>query len=416
MSQLHKRFSNEQVKEILQKYIDGQMEIHRTLAILKIGRTQFTKLVKCYRENPKTFSIEYVRKTKKRIPKKTEKKIIEELEKEKSFINDKSICIKKYNYSFVKRLLEENGHIVSHTTVRKRAKEYGYYIEKKKRTNPHDREVITNAVGELIQHDSSHHRFSPCVNEKWYLITSLDDYSRALLYCRLSKRESSVAHIRATEHVFLTYGLPFRYYSDSHSIFRFVQGRDSNHREHYLTTDSVNTQWKQVLNDCGVDVSYALSPQAKGKIERPYRWIQDNLTRMCARKNVTDIRIAQRILNTLIKDYNERWVHSTTKEIPIKRFENARADGLSLFRSFSIPLPFTSVNDIFAIRLSRRTDAYRRISIKGKVIRFNGAPIRDYVDVRIYPLENGFSNVRFWAAGKLCDEQKIKTTELGIIY
>lgn len=416
MAQLHKRFSNEQVREILQKYIEKRMDVHTVLALLKIGRTQFTKLVKRYRESPETFSIGYTRKTKQRISEATEKKIIEELEKEKTFIDDKDMSIRNYNYSFIQRLLEKDGHNVSHTTITKRAKENGYYIPKKKKVKTHDREVITNAIGELVQHDSSHHRFSPCVKEKWYLITSLDDYSRALLYWRLLKRESSVAHIRAAEHVFLTYGVPFRYYPDSHSIFRFVQGRDSNHREHYLTTDSVNTQWKQVLEDCGVRVSYALSPQAKGKIERPYRWIQDNLTRLCARNDVRDIRTAQRLLNGLVRDYNEKWVHSTTKEIPMRRFRKANADELSLFRSFMIPNNFETVKDIFAIRISRRTNAYRRISIKGKEIRFNGAPVRGNVDVRIYPNENGFSDVRFWVDRKLCDEQKIKTSELSIIY
>lgn len=416
MGQLHKRFSNEQVKEILQKYVEKRMDIHTALALLKIGRTQFTKLVKQFRENPKTFSIEYARKTNKRISQKTEMKIIEELEKEKSFIANKDMSIRTYNYSFIQRLLEEDGHNVSHTTITKRAKEYGYYIPKKQKAKAHDREVITNAIGELIQHDASLHQFSPCVDEKWYLITSLDDYSRALLYYRLLKRESSVAHIRAAEHVFLTYGVPFRYYPDSHSIFRFVQGRDSNHREHYLTTDSVNTQWKQVLEDCGVHVDYALSPQAKGKIERPYRWIQDNLTRLCARKDVRDIRAAQRVLNTLVNDYNQKWVHSTTKEIPMRRFEEASGNGLSLFRSFIIPNSYETVKDIFSIRIFRKTDAYRRISVKGKEIRFNGAPVRGDVELRIYPNENGFSDVRFWVERKLCDQQKIKTSELGIIY
>ena len=81
----------------------------------------------------------------------------------------------------------------------------------------------------------------------------------------------------ALEAVLLTYGFPLAYYVDSHSIFRFVQGRDSFWRNHYKLTDEADPQWKQVLDDCGVKLTYALSPQAKGKIERPYMWIQDRL-------------------------------------------------------------------------------------------------------------------------------------------
>jgi hypothetical protein len=40
---------------------------------------------------------------------------------------------------------------------------------------------LTNYIGELIQHDCSHHKWSPYATSKWYLITSLDDYSRKLL-------------------------------------------------------------------------------------------------------------------------------------------------------------------------------------------------------------------------------------------
>jgi hypothetical protein len=78
------------------------------------------------------------------------------------------------------------------------------------------------------------------------------------------------------------YGLPVRYYVDSLRVFRFVQGRDSFWRKHVLKTDDVDTQWRKMMRVADVDVNYALSPQAKGKIERPYRWLQDRIVRSCA--------------------------------------------------------------------------------------------------------------------------------------
>ncbi len=44
-----------------------------------------------------------------------------------------------------------------------------------------------------------------------------------------------------------------------------------------MQTDEADPQWRQVMKTLGVDVSYALSPQAKGKVERPYRWLQDRI-------------------------------------------------------------------------------------------------------------------------------------------
>ena len=72
----------------------------------------------------------------------------------------------------------------------------------------HDQEVITNYPGELIQHDSSHHRFAPYAASKLYLITSLEDYSRLILYAVLVERETTWEHILALEAVLLKYGFP----------------------------------------------------------------------------------------------------------------------------------------------------------------------------------------------------------------
>ena len=69
---------------------------------------------------------------------------------------------------------------VSLPTIIDRAKNNNFYFPRPKRKS-HDREVLTNYVGELIQHDSSWHKWSPYVEEKWHLITSLDYYSRKLL-------------------------------------------------------------------------------------------------------------------------------------------------------------------------------------------------------------------------------------------
>jgi len=117
-------------------------------------------------------------------------------------------------------------------------------------------------------------------------------------------------------------------------------------RKHYLITDEVDTQWKKVLDECKVDVTFALSPNAKGKIERPYRWLQDRLVRTCAREGVKTIQGAQEVLENEVNRYNYHQVHSTTGEIPIIRFERAIKEKNSLFREFEIPPPYTSVKDI----------------------------------------------------------------------
>ena len=106
-----------------------------------------------------------------------------------------------------------------------------------------------------------------------------------MLYAKLVKRETTWTHIEAIESLVLKYGLPYSYYVDSHWVFRFVQGRDNLYRKHYLQTDDAQTQWNRVLSDLEVSVIYALSPQVKGKTDRPYSWIQDRIAMTCISRN-----------------------------------------------------------------------------------------------------------------------------------
>ena len=411
MSQLHKRFTSGQIKELLERYLKNEIERKYIQAILGIKKRRFFMLLKRYKENPQHFTTQYQRTTPPRIiSPEIEHNILRELIIDKKIIQNREIPLKSYNYSYIKDCLREMYHQkVSLPTIIDRAKKHGFYLKKPKRTL-HDREVLTRYVGELIQHEASHHLWTPAAQEKWYLITSLDDYSRLLLYAILVKKETSWTHILALQTVILRYGLPYAYYVDSHSIFRFVQGRDSIWRKHYLLTDEATPQWKQVLEDCNVKVIHSLSPQARGKIERPYGWLQDRLIRTCVREDVTDIQQAQRVLNQELRRYNHQQVHSTTQEIPYLRFQRALKEKQSLFREFKIRPPFQSVKDIFCLRMDRIVDSYRKISIHNLQFKVHTDP-RKQVNLRIYPLDDEISEIRFWCEEKLIDVQKVKSSD-----
>jgi len=412
MSQLHKHFTSDQVKELLERYLRNEIERKHLQEILGIKERRFFSLVRQYRENPHHFTIQYHRASPLRISKDLEQHILKELSIEKEIIQNKEIPLKSYNYSYIKdRLKDQYRQKVSLPTIIDRAKKHGFYLKRPKRT-PHDREVLTRYVGELIQHDASYHLWAPASQEKWYLISSLDDHSRLLLYAVLINTETSWAHILALQTVILQYGLPYSYYVDSHRIFRFVRGRDSFWQKHHLLTDEATPQWKQVLEDCNVKVVYALSPQAKGKMERPYGWLQDRLIRTCVREDVTEINQAQRVLNHELYRYNHQQVHSTTQEIPYLRFQKALKEKRSLFRSFQIKPPYQSSKDIFCLRMDRTIDSYRRISINNLLLKVNHATPGKIVNLRIYPSTIEVSEIRFWCEGKLIDVQRVKNSDL----
>ena len=121
-----------------------------------------------------------------------------------------------------------------------------------------------------------------------------------------------------------------RYYVDSLRSFSFVRGRDSVWRKHFLQTDETEPQWQKMMRLLGVDVTYALSPQAKGRIERPYPWLQDRIARTCAPENLSSLEEVRSALRDEVDRDKNRQVHSTTKEIPNIRFKKARSEGNTL--------------------------------------------------------------------------------------
>lgn len=420
-SQLHKRFSDDQIKAILEKYMDKEISAKEAIRHLDIGRTRFYQLMPIYQDDPKGFSLKYVRTAPThRIDLTIETNILKELKTEKEkIIDNPDVSTTRYNYSYIRNLLKEEYHQnVSVPTIIARAKENGYWKGRPPK-KIHDHEVITNFVGELIQHDSSHHLFAPDGKEKWYLITSIDDYSRGLLYADLWARETSWYHIYAVESVCLKYGFPFAYYADQHSIFRYVQDRDKNSAWHAYQkfTDDVDPQWKMVLKDCGIKPIYALSPQAKGKVERPYQWLQDHLVRTCVRKGVTSITEARKILTHEVNQYNWHRVHSTTGEVPMIRFQNALKQEKTLFRPIVVQRPFQSVKDVFCLRVERVVDSYRKISVGGVELKVPGVFPRQSVVLRLYPdLKTGMTEVRFWWKDHLTGVQQVKSSDLPIVH
>jgi len=414
MDQLHKRFTADQVKVLLQGYCQGTMSRAEVEEMLNIGKTRFFALFKEYQQGPATFSLAYERDTPGRLSASVEAAVERELLREKQLVDDPQLPISDYNYSALRDRLKKTGVTVSATTITDRAKKLECYKPHRK-GKAHDRQVVTAAIGALVQHDASLHLWSPFAEEKWTLITSIDDYSRKLLFADFFLQETAWAHIQAAQTLLQTYGLPLQYYVDNLRVFRFVQGRDSNWRKHVLETDDVDPQWRQVMRLLGIDVIYALSAQAKGKIERPYRWLQDRIVRTCALEHITTIEDGRVILKEELDRYNNHQVHSTTGEIPRIRFAHAQAVGSNLFRPFSLPKPYTSPKDVFCLRETRVVNGYRRISLFNQEIEVPNVPLREEVELHLTPnTAKQVMDVRIWWSQKMVHSVSLPLTGLRV--
>jgi hypothetical protein len=396
MDQIHKRFNTEQITVLFRGYSQGTMRRACVEETLGIGKTRFFALLKEYRRSPKAFSVSYKRKSPAKLSAAVEAEIEKGLLRDKELVEDERLPISDYNYSALRDRLKKNGTTVSVTTIIQRAKSMDCYKPRRK-GKAHDREVLTASIGALVQHDASLHLWSPYAQEKWTLITSIDDFSRKLLFADFFPQENTWSHVQAAQALMQAYGLPLCYYVDSLRVFRFVQGRDSVWRKQVLETDDIDPQWRQMMRLLGVDVSFALSPQAKGKIERPFRWLQDRIVRTCALEKLTTIEEVRSVLKDEINRYNNHQVHSTTGEIPAVRFAKAAHEGNSLFRPFTLPKPYTSVKDVFCLREKRMVNGYRRISLFKHEIEVPNVSLREEVEVHLVPdIERNTLEVRIW--------------------
>ncbi|PWB50447.1 MAG: hypothetical protein C3F13_15970 [Anaerolineales bacterium] len=401
MTQLHKRFTDEQIRLLFKRFCEGLMTRMEIEEIIGVSKTRFFTLLKAYRLNPETFSIAYLRTGSPKLSEQVEMEIEQELRRDKDLIEDPRLPIDEYNYSALRDRLRKKDIRISVPTIIERAKRLNCYKPRHK-VKIHDREVITTAIGALVQHDASLHLWSPYAQEKWTLITSIDDYSRKLLFADFFPQETSWSHIQAAQRLMQTYGVPLSYYVDNLRVFRFIQNRDSFWRNHVLETDDVDPQWRQVMRIMGVQVTYALSPQAKGKVERPYRWLQDRIVRTCALEKLTSLEEVRSVLKEEIDRYNNHQVHSTTGEIPAIRFAKAKQLGNSLFRPFVLPKPYTSLKDVFCLRDTRIVDGYRRISVFNKSIEVPKVPLREDVELHLVPdLDHQTFECRLWWQQKM---------------
>jgi hypothetical protein len=112
MVQIHKKFTDSQVKDLIERYLDKKIERKYLQEILGIKKRRFFALVKELKNDPENFSIQYSRNTPTRkISKDIEKSIIKELKIKKDLIENKEILIKYYNYRYIKDPLKQNKEI-----------------------------------------------------------------------------------------------------------------------------------------------------------------------------------------------------------------------------------------------------------------------------------------------------------------
>jgi hypothetical protein len=150
-------------------------------------------------------------------------------------------------------------------------------------------------MGELVQIDGSPHDWFEGRAPRCTLIVFIDDASSRLLGLRFAPTETTWAYFDVARESLQRYGKPWAYYSDRHSIFRVNTPSEG---------DTQLTQFGRALNEIDIEIICANSPQAKGRVERANRTLQDRLVKELRLANISDMASANAFLPAFIEAFN----------------------------------------------------------------------------------------------------------------
>jgi transposase len=168
-------------------------------------------------------------------------------------------------------LAETHGLTVSRETLRKWMIDAGLWLSRRQRRRLHQPRLRREALGELVQIDGSEHRWFGDRADPCTLLVFIDDATGRLMQLRFVPSESTFAYFEALQGYLEAHGRPVALYSDKHSVFR-VTKRDAKGGQGM-------TQFGRALAELGIEILCANSSQAKGRVERVNRTLQDRLVK-----------------------------------------------------------------------------------------------------------------------------------------
>ena len=155
----------------------------------------------------------------------------------------------------------------------------------------------------MLQIDASPHDWLEGRAGRLTLVGARDD-ATGYVWCRFEEAETTWAYIALMREILLSHGLPFSLYSDRHTIFH--SPREATIIEQ-LNNQKPLTQFGRAMNELGIKIIKAYSPQAKGRIERLWEFFQDRLVVEMRLKGIKTKEEANQYLPGFLKQINARY-------------------------------------------------------------------------------------------------------------
>jgi transposase len=249
------------------------------------------------------------------------------------------------NHTHLSELLaEREGIVLARTTVRAILTKAGMGSPRRRRPPRHRvRRERLPQEGMLLQIDGSNHDWLQGRGPRLTLLLAVDDATGTYPGALFRPEEDSLGYFLLLRGIIERHGIPLALYSDRHAAFRQVHApRGGPFAE--------PTQFGRAMRDLGVTQIFALSPEAKGRIERANGTFQDRLVSELRLAGASTEAEANEVLGKFLPHVNERF------GVPAARAGNAyrRVAGLELTDVFCFKYPRTVARDN-TVKFRRRT-------------------------------------------------------------
>jgi transposase len=208
---------------------------------------------------------------------------------------------------FTEKLESDEGIEVSRSTVRRWLRGASLPSARKRRAPKHRRRRERKAqAGMMVLWDGSHHDWLENRGPRLCLMGTIDDATGELLPgAHFVEQECSAGYLRNLLEIGRVKGLPWMIYMDQHSALR--RNDDYWTLEEELRGEQDPTHVGRALKALGIEVIYALTPQAKGRVERLWGTLQDRLVSELRLVEASTQDEANTVLERYIAEHNERF-------------------------------------------------------------------------------------------------------------
>ena len=203
----------------------------------------------------------------------------------------------------VEKLQETEDIIISDETLRLWLIESGDWKKVRKSRGHRQWRERKHYFGEMVQIDGSHHDWFEGRGPKCVLMGYIDDATGTVLG-RFYEYEGTIPAMESFKRYAKKYGLPVSVYLDKHTTYK-SPAKPSIEEE--INRREPLSQFERAMKELGVKVIHANSPQAKGRVERLFRTLQDRLIKEMRLRGIASIEEGNKFLKYYMPLYNRRF-------------------------------------------------------------------------------------------------------------